>query len=169
MSAAPETHIKRGHIVTFSLLTVFSLIQWCIAAALVGEYNNKNTYPNNSYRDRIRFLLFVGLWTFVFSIVYIAGFLTAATNFLFSIASHAAWLFLTWVFWLAGSAAFAAALGGSLNCGNYELGHCSTLNSLEAFSWICFIIVTFMLVFTIWVGARSARSGNGFGGAVVQA
>ncbi|GAA5986807.1 hypothetical protein JCM10908_000905 [Rhodotorula pacifica] len=168
MVAPPETHIKRGHIVTFSLLALFSLIEWIIAAAVVSYYNRDNNYPSNSIRDRTRFLLFVGLWTFVFSIVYIAGFITAATNFLFSIASHAVWLFVTWVFWLAGTASLASALGGSLDCGSYNGPHCNQLNALEAFGWINWIIVTFMLVFAIWIGARSARGGNGFGGAVVS-
>lgn len=29
-------------------------------------------------------------------------------------------------------------------------------------------LLTFMLAFAVWIGARSARSGNGFGGAVVS-
>ncbi|GAA5861076.1 hypothetical protein JCM3774_002184 [Rhodotorula dairenensis] len=169
MSAPAETHIKRGHIVTFSLLTLFSLIEWIIAAALVARYNRDNNYPSNSVRDRTRFLLFTGLWTFVFSIVYLAGFLTAATNFLFSIASHVVWLFVTWVFWLAGTAALTSSLGGSLDCNVYLGPHCGQLNALEAFGWICWVIVTFMLAFAVWIGARSARGGNGFGGAVVSA
>ena len=137
--------------------------------------------------DRVRFLLFTGLWTFFFSFFYLFGFLKATTSFLFSIASHVAWLFLTWVFWcvplarfqartgcgrgetaalvadlvrllhrckpgptqeltippshrLAGTAAFAASLGGSLDCGNYDAPHCHTLNALEAFGWINFVV-----------------------------
>ncbi|GAA5952618.1 hypothetical protein JCM8115_003652 [Rhodotorula mucilaginosa] len=168
MSAPAEAHIKRGHVITFSLLALFSLIEWIIAAALVSYYNKDHNYPSNSVRDRVRFLLFAGLWTFVFSFVYIAGFLTAATNFLFSIASHVVWLFVTWVFQLAGTAALSSALGGSLDCSFYNGPHCSQLNALEAFGWICWILLTFMLAFAVWIGARSARSGNGFGGAVVS-
>ncbi|GAA5848838.1 hypothetical protein JCM9279_002960 [Rhodotorula babjevae] len=166
--AGLDTHTKRGHVVTFSLLIFFSLIEWAIAAYLVNTYNHNNNYPSNSVRDRVRFLLFTGLWTFFFSIFYLVGFLKATTSFLFSIASHVAWLFITWVFWLAGTAAFAASLGGSLDCGNYDAPHCHTLNALEAFGWINFVIITLMFAYALFAGARSARSGNGFGGAMVD-
>ncbi|GAA5821088.1 hypothetical protein JCM3770_000085, partial [Rhodotorula araucariae] len=134
-----DVHTKRGHIATFSLLILFSLIEWAIAAYLVNTYNKHNNYPSHSIRDRVRFLLFTGLWTFVFSIFYLVGFLKATASFLFSIASHAVWLFVTWVFWLAGTAALTASLNGSLDCGSFNGPHCDTLNALEAFGWINWI------------------------------
>jgi len=61
----------------------------------VSNYNSNNSYPSNSARDRLRFLVFTSWWTVVFTAVYLACFLTGALSFLTSIASHAAWLFLT--------------------------------------------------------------------------
>lgn len=116
------------------------------------------------------------------------GFLRATSSFLFSIASHGVWLFLTWVFWsvpsrrllhpleadptlfrrLAGAAAITNALGGGLNCGSMRgFAHCNQLNAAEAFAWINWILATFAFVVVVVVGARSARRGDGFGGAVV--
>ncbi|BGP54705.1 hypothetical protein JCM8202_003212 [Rhodotorula sphaerocarpa] len=169
MSSNVDAHVKRGHIISFSLLTVFSCIAWIIAAALVSYWNGSSSYPSGSEGVRIRFLLFVGLWTFIFSLVYIVGFLVAASSFIFSIASHVVFLFITWVFWLSGTAAFASSLGGSLDCSYYTGPYCTQQNALEAFGWICFILTTFMLVGAIMVGAKSARSGNGFGGSLIQA
>ncbi|BGO90581.1 hypothetical protein NBRC10512_005301 [Rhodotorula toruloides] len=164
-----DAHIKRSHIVSFSLLALFSFIEWVICAVLVSSYNSHNDYPSHSIRDRVRFLLFVGLWSFLFSFFYLAGFLTAATSFLFSIASHAVWIGITWVFWLAGAAAITDTLGGGLDCGNFHLAHCHQLNAVEAFGWINWILITFLLAFVLFAGARSARSGNGFGGPLTPA
>merc|ERR1712093_545014 len=130
MPGSLDAHTKRGHVVTFSLLILFSLIEWAIAAYLVNTYNSNDNYPSNSVRDRVRFL--------------------------------------PWVFWLAGTAALAAALGGSLDCDTYGRPHCDTLNALEAFGWINWVIVTIMFAYALFAGARSARSGNGFGGAMVD-
>ena len=41
------------------------------------------------------------------------------------------------------------------------------LNAAMAFGWICFILSTFAFIAFIAVGARSARSGNGFGAGLV--
>lgn len=116
------------------------------------------------------------------------GFLTSATSFLFSIASHAVWLFITWIFWcvslqaqdrgdlansrlslnrLAGAAAITNTLGGGLNCDDYPGAHCNQLNAAEAFAWINWILATFAFAVILFVGARSARSGNGFGTALI--
>ncbi|GAA5985428.1 hypothetical protein JCM11641_000154 [Rhodosporidiobolus odoratus] len=155
-------HLKRTHLVCFSLLIFFSLIEWAIAAYLVSHYNGSG-YPNHSIRDRTRFLLFTGLWTFVLSPVYIFGLARAAGSFVFSIASHVVFLFLTWVFWLSGAAAITAALGQ-----HWHQGHSDTLYALEGFAWINWIIVTILFAAVLFGGARAARGGNGFGGALVD-
>lgn len=43
-SAGPPEQ-KRGHIITFSLLTLFSLIEWIIAAALVARVSRRRRPP----------------------------------------------------------------------------------------------------------------------------
>ncbi|GAA5952442.1 hypothetical protein JCM21900_005311 [Sporobolomyces salmonicolor] len=163
-----DTHVKRGHPIVFGLLILFSLIEWIQCAVLVASYNHHNDYPSDSIRDRVRFLLFCGLWTFVFSIAYIVGFFKAASSFAFSIASHAVWIFVTWVFWLAGAAALTNSLGGGLDCGDFHGGHCHQLNNAEAWAWISWITTTFLLAVVLMLGGRSARGGNGFGGAMVD-
>ncbi|GAA5891667.1 hypothetical protein JCM5296_005504 [Sporobolomyces johnsonii] len=163
-----DTHVKRGHPIVFGLLILFSLIEWIQCAVLVSSYNHHNDYPSNSIRDRVRFLLFCGLWTFVFSFVYIVGFFQAASSFAFSIASHAVWIFVTWVFWLAGAAALTNSLGGGLDCGEFKGAHCNQLNNAEAWAWISWITTTFLLAVVLMLGGRSARGGNGFGGAMVD-
>ncbi|GAA6062214.1 hypothetical protein JCM10212_006449 [Sporobolomyces blumeae] len=162
-----DTHVKRAHPILFGLLILFTLVGWAMCAAVVNHFNS-NEWPNNSYRDRVRFLLFANLWTFVFAIIYLVGFLKATTSFLFSIASHAAIIFLSWVFMLAGVAALTDTLGGGLNCDNFRYSYCGTLNGIEGISWLNWIILTILLVFILVLGGRSARSGNGFGGTLVE-
>lgn len=62
---------------------------------VADPYYSDDNYPNNSYRDRIRFLLFCSWWTVVFAAGYLAFFLINAGSFLVSIASHGIWLALT--------------------------------------------------------------------------
>ena len=105
-----ESHIKRGHPIVFGLILFFALIEGCITAWLgtfsilletvhilmaVSRFNSDDNYPNNSYRDRIRFLLFVSWWTVVFTAGYLAFFIINAGSFLVSIASHGIFLALT--------------------------------------------------------------------------
>ncbi|KAI5474292.1 MARVEL-like domain protein [Pseudohyphozyma bogoriensis] len=96
------------------------------------------------------------------------SFMQAAGSFLFSIASHAVYLFLTWLFWLAGTAALTHTLGGGLDCSSIpDFAHCNQLNSAMAFGWIMWILSTFALVVVGVIGGRSARRGDGFGGALI--
>lgn len=53
-----------------------------------------------------------------------------------SIAGHGIWIFLTWLFFLAGSAAVTDAMGGGQSCGDSLLRYCNSLNALIAFGWI---------------------------------
>ncbi|KAL8290302.1 hypothetical protein RQP46_003241 [Phenoliferia psychrophenolica] len=163
-----DDHVRRGHPIVFGLLAFFSFVELIQSAVLVGSYNRHDDYPSTAIEQRTRFLVFVSLWTLFFSLAYIYGFLRATSSFLFSIASHGVWLFITWIFWLAGAAAITNALGGGLDCGSMKgFAHCNQLNAAEAFAWINWILATFAFSVVIVVGARSARRGDGFGGAVV--
>lgn len=68
---------------------------------------------------------------------------------------------------LAGAAAMTDVLNGGLDCDNYEGGHCDTLNASLAFAWLSWIVTTFAFGVILFIGARSARSGNGFGGGLL--
>lgn len=57
----------------------------------------KNDYPNHSYRDRLRFLVFTSWWTVVFTALFLVFFLINKLSFIVSIASHGIWFALTYV------------------------------------------------------------------------
>jgi len=162
-----DDHIKRGHPVIFGLILVFSLIVACDTSFLVAKFNNTNNYPNDSYRDRLKFLVFVSWWTVVFSAGYIAVFLVDSGNFLASIASHGIWMTLTWIFWLAGTASFTAALGGGKRCDQSSLIYCNQLVAAEAFSWITWILFTVAFILVIVLGASSLRRGDRLSGGLI--
>ncbi|SCZ99093.1 BZ3500_MvSof-1268-A1-R1_Chr7-1g09390 [Microbotryum saponariae] len=163
---ALDSIIKRGHPIVFGLMVFFSFAEMIQTAVLVGSYNRKDDYPSSLLKGSTRFLLFTSLWTLFFGIAYIVGVVRSSSSFLFSIASHGAWLALTWLFWLAGSAAVTDGFRKLGDCGARRLGHCGQLQSAEAFGWINWILSTIALAAIVVVGARSARSGNGFGGAL---
>ena len=70
----------------------------------------------SSVRDKTRFLIFISLWTFLFSIGYLVLAFVAAGSFFASIASHAVYGAVTWLMWLIISASFTSTLNGGLSC-----------------------------------------------------
>ncbi|WVR06244.1 hypothetical protein IAU60_003274 [Kwoniella sp. DSM 27419] len=162
--ADTSPHIKRGHPIAFGLLLFFAFIEGCITAWLVSRFNDHNTYPSNSIRDRLKFLVFVSWWTVFFSAAYIAAFFVAFLSFIASIASHLAWLTLTWIFWLAAIASYTAALGGGQRCGSSDLTYCSQLVAAEAFGWIEWILISIMFIFIILISVGAIRRGDRLSG-----
>ncbi|KAH8917438.1 hypothetical protein BT69DRAFT_1269024 [Atractiella rhizophila] len=151
--------VERGHPILFATLALFSFIELIITAVLVAHNNRWS----DSLASREAYLLFVSIWTFIFSIGYIVGFLRAPASFLMNIASHAGFLALTFIFWLAGAAAVTDTLDGGLNCSNWDFSYCGTLNASEAFAWINTIITFFGLILVILLGVRSSKNGTGWG------
>lgn len=193
-----RSHLWRGHradvfsshtplsSVIFGLIILFGAVEVALSTWLVNWYDNRS-YPSHSYRDRIRFTCFVSWWTLVFAIAYLVFYQIAATSIISSVASHAGWLFLTWIFWTAAAASVTAMLGGGLDCGR-DYVNCSQLNALEgaphllrivssylelisllfalAFAWILWILFTVATVSVIGLAFRSYRRGDKFSGSL---
>ncbi|EIM83567.1 uncharacterized protein STEHIDRAFT_170815 [Stereum hirsutum FP-91666 SS1] len=167
MTVTAETHVRRGHPITFGLIILFSIIELAVSAWLVARYNQHHNYLSGSENNRVRFLLFNSIWTLLLAPIFMGVFFAAPTSFLGSLLSHSVFIFLTWVLWLAGAAAITATLGGRLDCGlNYT--YCGQLNALEAFAWIQWVLLTFALVSVILLAIRARRAGNGVKGPMVQ-
>ncbi|KAL1674546.1 hypothetical protein EV122DRAFT_220458 [Schizophyllum commune] len=165
---AIDDHIRRGHPITFGLLTLFGIITLAISAWLVSRFNLYHNYRNVSERDRVRFVLFCSCWTVVFSILYGVLFFTMSTSIFVSVFSHIVFLAFTWIMWTAAAAAVTEMLGGGLNCDTQRLFvYCGQLNALEAFCWIMWILVTFTTVVVLIRGILAARRGDGYKGSLV--
>ncbi|CAO1627826.1 unnamed protein product [Parajaminaea phylloscopi] len=158
-----SSHIRRGHPISFGILVFCSLVVAIISSVLSHDYSaNHEQGPNihsNGLSAKVHFLVFTGWWTFLFAIAYLALFLTGIGGVVTSIAGHGIWLFLTWIFWLAGSAALADGLGSS--CSDKGYYYCNSLRALEAFSWISWVLVTFMLGVVAAIGGGAFRGGRG--------
>ncbi|KAG7451975.1 uncharacterized protein BT62DRAFT_940988 [Guyanagaster necrorhizus] len=165
-----DSHVRRGHTITFGLLILFAIITLSISAWLTSEFNKHGHQNGISQRDRVRYVLFASTWTIVFSTFYLVLFLYSATgSVLISIASHLIFLFLTWVIWTAAAAAITQNLGGGLNCKTQDVFvYCSQLNALEAFCWIEWVLVTLAILFVIVRGVQAARRGDGYRGGLVS-
>ncbi|KAF8899319.1 hypothetical protein BD779DRAFT_1465255 [Infundibulicybe gibba] len=139
-----DSHVKRGHPITFGLLIFFAIIELALAAWLTSRFNAHHNYLNISERDRVRFILFCSTWTIAFSTFYLVLFLhSPGGSVLTSIASHLIFLFFTWIMWTAGAAAVTQMLGGGLNCK---------------------ILVTFITVVILIRAISAARRGDGYRG-----
>ncbi|CDZ97870.1 Marvel domain [Phaffia rhodozyma] len=164
---AVDTHVNRGHPILFGLLIVFTIIEGAISTWLVNTYNRHNNYPDGSIRDRSRFICFLSWWTLVFSIIFVALFQIKKDSILTSVASHGIWLILTWILWLAAAASITDALGGGLNCNEFDGAHCGQLNALEGFAWVNWILMTVATAVAVALLVRSVRRGDRFTGALV--
>jgi len=162
-----DTHIQRGHPILFGLILFFAIIEACDTTFLVARFNQHNNYPNRSYRDRLKFLVFVSWWTVAFSAMYLAVFLTAASSFIASIASHGIWMAITWIFWLAAIASYTAALGGGKRCDVDTITFCSQLVAAEAFGWIVWIIFTIAFILIVVLGVGALRRGDRLSGGLI--
>lgn len=94
-----QPHVRRGVPIFYGLVLFFAIIEMCDTAYLIAQYQGYG-YPTGSIRDRLRFLLFVSIWTIVFSAGYLAAWFAASASIISSIASHGSFLILTCVpFW----------------------------------------------------------------------
>jgi hypothetical protein len=77
--------------VLFGLLLFFAIIDACIATWLSAKFGQNHNAFTNDILVRTHFLTFVGWWTVLFSIIYIALFLHSAStgSVATSVASHA--------------------------------------------------------------------------------
>ena len=60
----------------------------CIAAWITAKYNAHHNFPNSGLRARVRYILFVSIWTVLFGSVYLALFIAMAGSWITGIASH---------------------------------------------------------------------------------
>jgi hypothetical protein len=164
-----DTIIRRGHPIAFGFLVFFATIEMCISAWITAKYNGNHNAPNSGVRARVRYILFLSLWTMIFGGLYLGAFLAAANSIVSSVASHFVFLAVTWILWLAAAAAITQTLGGSLSCSLSFFVYCGQLNALMAFAWIIFVLLTFILIAVLVRGIRSAKSGDGYRGALVDA
>ncbi|KAJ9127192.1 hypothetical protein QFC24_001429 [Naganishia onofrii] len=156
-----DAAVRRGHPILFGLLAVIGIIEGAITSWLVRQYQHgDNTYPNNSFRDRLRFAVFTSWWTVIFSIAFMVLYLMGIGGIFTSIASHTIWLFVTWVFWLAVAASITSMLGGGYVCSHSDLVYCNQNVAAEAFAWIEWIIITVIFIMTILLGYRAMRGGG---------
>lgn len=90
-------------------------------------------------------------------------FLTGIGGFLSSIASHAVWVFITWVFWLAGSASLSNKVG-NMSCGASDsdaVQDCHSLKAIVAFGWIGWVELTLLLAVICFLAFKAFRGGRG--------
>ncbi|KAA1478078.1 hypothetical protein DENSPDRAFT_787585 [Dentipellis sp. KUC8613] len=166
-----DTHVRRGHSVTFALLIVFGIVELAISSWLVSHYDRHHNAPSGSIHDRSAFLLFCSAWTIFWSAIFAVLFLHSAStgSILTSVAAHSIIFSLTWIFWTAGAVSITVALGGGHNCSKANLAYCDQLNALEAFAWVEWALTTWIIVAVFILGIRALRRGDGYRGQLVYA
>lgn len=161
--------MRKGHPIMFGAIVVFSIIEMCIAAWITAKYNAHHNDPNSGLRARVRFTLFVSVWTVLFGSAYFVLFFTMAGSMITSVASHLVFITITWILWLAAAAALTQSLGGALQCSvQTKFVYCGHLNALEGFAWLIWVLLCFMLIFILIRGIIVAKRGDGVGGTMVE-
>ncbi|KAJ7842193.1 hypothetical protein B0H14DRAFT_2724610 [Mycena olivaceomarginata] len=164
-----DTHVRRGHPITFGLIILFAIIELSLSAWLTSQFNRFGNEQTLTERDRVHFTLFASTWTVVFSALFLILFAHSPNgSMLTSVLAHLVFLSLTWIIWTAAAAAITDMLGGGLNCKLQDaFVYCNHLNALEAFAWIEWLLVTFAIIVVIIRGVTSSRRGDGYRGHLV--
>ncbi|TFY65990.1 hypothetical protein EVG20_g5094 [Dentipellis fragilis] len=168
---AIDTHVRRGHTITFSLLIFFGIVELALSSWLVFHYDKHHNAPSGSIHDRAAFLIFCSAWTIFWSAIFALLFLHSAStgSVLTSVAAHSIIFSLTWIFWTAGAVSITISLGGGHNCSKANLTYCDQLNALEAFAWVEWALNTVVIFVVLALGIRSLRRGDGYRGKLVYA
>jgi len=153
-----DSALRRGYFIFFVVLVVFAIIVLSISAWLTAQY--ASNYPFTTERDRVHFLLFCSVWTTVLSPIFPTLLLLEFAEVLTSIAAHVVFLFLSWVFWLSGAAAFTASIDTAPTCHIFLF--CSHTSALEAFAWMEWIVLTVGFTCIIIFALRAVQRGQGF-------
>lgn len=61
------------HPIIFTLLAFWSFIVAVIASTLTSDFNANDNAPGSEVNGTTRYLVFVGWWTFLFSIAYVSS------------------------------------------------------------------------------------------------
>ncbi|PLW08822.1 hypothetical protein PCANC_00568 [Puccinia coronata f. sp. avenae] len=152
---------KTLHLAIFSLIIIGCIAEIVTSGILVGDYNkilDLDIY--SSLVTRTKYLLFCGLWTVLFSTIYMVGLSLAPGHLLFSVASHLVWLGVTIVLFVSGAAALTTEIKGQ------HFPHQERLEILQGFAWADSILLglAMLLILAIGIGRRNGLSGNLLGG-----
>ncbi|KAJ7891349.1 hypothetical protein B0H14DRAFT_3428654 [Mycena olivaceomarginata] len=163
-----DTHVRRGHPITFGLIILFGVIELALSAWLTSKFNMLHNQRSLSERDRVRFTLFTSTWT-IFSLGYWSSSFGTHRTALCSLVSWLiSYLGFSWIMWTAAAASITEMLGGGLNCKAQDAYvYCNQLNALEGFAWLEWLLVTFAIVVVLIRGIVAARRGDGYRGGLV--
>ncbi|KAJ7494365.1 hypothetical protein B0H11DRAFT_2156159 [Mycena galericulata] len=163
-----DTHVRRGHPITFGLIILFGIIELALSAWLTSKFNMLHNERTLTERDRVRFTLFTSTWTVIFSTLMLVLFWHSSDgSVLTSVLSHLIFLGFSWLLWTASAAAVTEMLGGGLNCKTQDAYvYCNQLNALEGFAWVEWLLVTFAIIVVLIRGIAAARRGDGYRGSL---
>ncbi|OAV92348.1 hypothetical protein PTTG_02256 [Puccinia triticina 1-1 BBBD Race 1] len=151
------TVAKIIHLAIFSLIIIGCIAEIVTSGILVGDFNKlQNPDLYSSLVTRTKYLLFCGLWTVLFSAIYVAGLSVAPGHLLFSVASHIVWLGVTIILFVSGAAALQTEINGQ------TLPHQQRLEILQGFAWADSILLglAMLMVLAIGIGRRNGLTGN---------
>ncbi|EIM83193.1 uncharacterized protein STEHIDRAFT_83172 [Stereum hirsutum FP-91666 SS1] len=162
-----DNHVRRGHPILFAIIIIIAIIELGISASVLSTYNSHRIFHDSLY-SRTSFTLFCSIYAIVFGALFLASSFFSAPGVVVSVAGYWAVWGVGWIFWLAAAASVTDVLGGGLECGFDGDDLCNTLNALEAFAWIEWILMTFALVIITILGVRAIRRGDGYRGRLVN-
>jgi len=165
-----DDHVRRGHPVLLIFIILCAIVEGVITSWVTAMYNDHNNFFSFAERDRIRFLVFTSWWTVVITFCYVMFFLASVPgSMVTSVASHGTFLFITWVFWLAGAASVTASFAGGFNCALPGPAYCNELNVILAFAWLIWALFTIALFFASYRGFTAVGRGGSFRGPMLTA
>ncbi|KAF5312237.1 hypothetical protein D9619_002335 [Psilocybe cf. subviscida] len=166
------TAARTLYIIAAGLLFTFATVAMSLSAWLISKFNTNSFFVTTlSTRTRVRYTLFLSIWTMIFSALYLALALGARIRGAFgSWASHLFSLGIGWIMWLGSAISISTRFGGVLHCSSRGLLYCTQLNALQALAWVIFCwIAAILLVMTFWAATRMRKNDwNGYGSPLLE-
>ncbi|TNY24687.1 Proteophosphoglycan ppg4 [Rhodotorula diobovata] len=142
----------------YAVLAVSSFLTWVLAAAFIGKTESEF----DTYYGSTACLLASGLLAFfTLPVLHFMFHRRGKASMVGSLAVELAVVFVLWALFLGGAAGMADRLPG-LSSTYCDSSVCSLGRSVEAFAWISWVMLTFLLVGLITFGALGhKRRGSG--------
>ncbi|KAF9001571.1 hypothetical protein BDQ17DRAFT_1244386 [Cyathus striatus] len=125
--------LQRYAPLVYIFLVLSSLAEVAISSWLILQYRFHHNYPSIVVRNGTRFILFCASWTSGIGGAYSVLFLhpTWSRHPVSSIGTQALWVFITWIFWVAGAGTINTAIPTLLMRGQCDgIAYCGQLRSL---------------------------------------
>ncbi|KAF8890340.1 hypothetical protein CPB85DRAFT_1231200 [Mucidula mucida] len=126
-------YVRRYAPAVYVFIFASALIETAVSTWLIVQYRYHRNYPNVGTRTGVRILLCTACWTTVTAGLYTVAFIhpNYSRHPIVSVGAQALWIFISWIFWVTGSAILLHFVSSTFVGGDCSgVIYCSQLQTL---------------------------------------